>query len=326
MFDSMKHMCYFNNMTWLILIHQIPAKPTYFRAKIWRRLQQLGAIPIKQAVYTMPKTDQALEDLGWIAKEIIDQGGEAIILDACLLEGLTDEQVIQLFQKTRRADYEKILEDARSLMDSYHSQQVSDSFLSDCKASLRRLKKAFKATVNIDFFPAPEQGQVESYLDDIESTLDQFSEPNVTHVSKNIKISGYTWVTRSNVFVDRMASAWFIKRFIDKNVLFKFVEATHYQPSKDELRFDMHEAEYTHQNDMCTFEVLVQTFCPQNSGLVQIAKLVHDIDLKDDSYGLPETAGILVVLESIVATNQDDLKRIEQASTIFDGLLTSYSN
>lgn len=313
-------------MTWLILIHQIPAKPTYFRAKIWRRLQQIGAIPIKQAVYTMPKTDQSLEDLGWIAKETIDQGGEAIILDACLLEGLTDKQVIHLFQKARRADYEKILEDGRSLMSSYHSQQVSDSFLSDCKASLRRLRKTFKATVSIDFFPVPEQGQVETYLDDIESTLDQLSEPNVTHVSKNIKISGYTWVTRSNVFVDRMASAWFIKRFIDKNVLFKFVEAIHYQPGKDELRFDMNEAEYTHQNDMCTFEVLVQTFCPQNSGLVQIAKLVHDIDLKDDSYGLPETAGILVVLESIVATNQDDLKRIELASTIFDGLLMSYSN
>lgn len=313
-------------MTWLILIHQIPAKPTYFRAKIWRRLQQLGAIPIKQAVYTMPKTDQSLEDLGWIAKEIIDQGGEAIILDACLLEGLSDKQVTHLFQKTRRTDYEKILEDARSLMSLYYSQQVSDSFLSDCKASLRRLKKSFKATVNIDFFPGPEQGQVASYLDDVESTLDQFSETTVTPVWKNKKIYGYTWVTRSNVFVDRMASAWFIKRFIDQNVLFKFVEENNYQPGKDELRFDMHEAEYTHQNDMCTFEVLVQTFCPQNSGLVQIAKLVHDIDLKDDSYGLPETAGIQMVLESIVATNQDDLKRIQLASIIFDGLLTSYSN
>lgn len=313
-------------MNWLILIHQIPAKPTYFRAKIWRRLQQIGAIPIKQAVYAMPKTGQCLEDLSWIAKEISDQGGEAILLNSSLLEGLTDRQLINIFEKTRRADYEKILGDAQSLMDSFKSLQVDDRHLSDCRVTFRKLKKSFTSTVDIDFFPVPEQVQARTLLDALEATINQPSEKDDIHITKKKSHSGQTWVTRRNVYVDRIASSWFIKRFIDNEVSFKFIAETHYNPMEHELRFDMHDAEYTHQGNMCTFEVLVQTFCPQDRGLQQIAKLIHDIDLKDDSFGLPETPGIQIVLDSIVATQKDDLKRIEQASTIFDGLLKSYSN
>lgn len=312
-------------MTWLILIHQIPAKPSYFRAKIWRRLHQIGSIPIKQAVYAMPNTDQCLEDLSWIAKEIKDQGGEAIILNASLLEGLTDDQVVHLFKKARQVDYGIILEEARSFMDAYHSEEMSDPVLLDYKAGLRKLIKSFAATVNIDFFPLPEQAQTEAYLDEMETIFHRPKGKDTVPVAKGVTFSGCTWVTKCNVYVDRMASAWLIKRFIDNTASFKFLKKTHYQPSENELRFDMREAEYTHQGDMCTFEVLAQTFCPQERGLKQIAKLIHDIDLKEDSFALPETAGIHAILDSIVATTSDDHKRIELASTIFDGLLTNYS-
>lgn len=313
-------------MNWLSLIHQIPAKPTYSRAKIGRRLKQVGAIPIKQAVYVLPNTEQCLEDLSWIAKEIIDQGGEAILLDVSFLHGLTDKQVICLFEKARRADYENVLNEARALMSSYHSRENGESLLSDCKTELRRLKKSFNRILDIDFFPLPEQTKTEAYLDEMETIFHEPVENGEIQAAKGEKMSGCIWVTKRNVYVDRMASAWFIMRFVDKRASFKFIDQTLYQPEKNELRFDMREAEYTHQGEMCTFEVLAQTFCPHDRGLMQIAKLIHDIDLKDDSFDLPEKAGIQALIDSIVATNNDDLKRIELASAIFDGLLINYTN
>ncbi len=313
-------------MIWLLLIHQIPAKPTYSRAKIWRRLQQVGAVPIKQAVYVMPDSEQNHEDLSWIAKEIIESGGEAVLLNGDLLEGLTDDQVIDIFQKVRRADYKKIQTEAREVMDSYHTGKTNDALLSEYKAALHKLNKSFSVSSAIDFFPVPEQSQLESFLADMETIFRGATVNNSVQVSKNTDFSGKTWVTKRNVYVDRMASAWFIKRFIDSEAHFKFIKETRYQPANNELRFDMLEAEYTHQGDLCTFEVLVQTFCTNDRGLQQIAKLIHDIDLKDDAFALPETAGIHALLDSIVATNNDDLQRIKQASIILDGLLVNFTN
>ncbi len=313
-------------MTWLLLIHQIPAKPTYFRAKIWRRLQQVGAVPIKQAVYVMPDSEQSYEDLSWIAKEIIESGGESVLLNGELLEGLTDNQTIALFEKARRTDYEKILTEAREVMDSYHAQELSDVLFSDCKAALTRLNKSFATCVAIDFFPVAEQSQLEAFLADMETIFRQSSANDSVHVTKIDDLPSKIWVTKRNVYVDRMASAWFIKRFINSDAHFKFIKESRYQPEKNEVRFDMIEAEYTHQGDLCTFEVLVQRFCASDKGLQQIAKIIHDIDLKDESFGLPETAGIHVLFDSIVSTNNDDLQRIEQASSILDGLLVHFTN
>ena len=313
-------------MKWFLLIHQIPSKPTYFRAKIGRRLKQVGAVPIKKAAYVLPNTEKCFEDFSWIAKEINDQGGEAITLETCFLEGLTDKQVISFFEKIRLTDYKRILADAKAIMNSYHSQDKSESSLSNCRAELRRLKKSFDKIVTIDFFPVAEKAKLGAYLDEMETIFHKGVESGVIQKNDKNKFSGCTWVTKRNVYVDRMASAWFITRFVDNEASFKFVKGIHYQPKENELRFDMREAEYTHLEDMCTFEVLVQAFCPHDRGLKQIAKLIHDIDLKDDAFGLPETIGFQAVLDSIVATTSDDLKRIEQSGTILDGLLLNYKN
>lgn len=313
-------------MKWLLLIHQIPSKPTYFRAKIGRRLKQIGAIPIKKAAYILPHTEQCFEDFSWIAKEINDQGGEAVTLDTRFLEGLTDEQVIRLFEKARRADYTEVLADAQALINSFHNQELNESLLSNCRTELRKFKRSFDKIAAIDFFPATEKDKLGAYLDEMETIFHERDERVAKQGKEENKFSGCTWVTKRNVYVDRMASAWFINRFVDKQATFKFIDETHFQPAKGELRFDMREAEYTHQGDMCTFEVLVRTFCPDDKGLKQIAKLIHDIDLKDDAFGLPETAGFQAVLDSIVATTSDDLKRIEQSGNILDGLLLNYTN
>lgn len=312
-------------MNWLLLIHQIPAKPTYFRAKIWRRLQQIGAVAIKQAAYVMPPSASANEDLRWIAKEIIESGGEAVLLEATLQEGLGDEQVIKLFQKARRAEYEKILQEAEAVMELWNGAEGRDVLLLDCRTSLTKLRKAFAGQTAIDFFPGSDKARVEAYLVDMETI---FSKPPARHEPLRAyelnELAGKTWVTQINIYVDRMASAWFIRRFIDEAASLKFVKGTRYQPGKEEIRYDMMEAEFTHQGELCTFEVLVHTFAADDEALHQLARVIHDIDLKEDAFGLAETPGVQALFDGIAATEPDDMKRVERAAAMLDELLACF--
>ena len=132
--------------------------------------------------------------------------------------------------------------------------------------------------------------------------------------------SGATWVTRQGVFIDRIASAWLIRRFIDPKARFKFVPARGYSPKPSELRFDMYQGEYTHVDERCTFEVLLQSFALHDSSLTAIGEIVHDIDVKDDKYGRKETAGVLAVIQGIASATKDDAERIARGAAVFDGL------
>jgi hypothetical protein len=157
---------------WLLLIHQIPPKPSYFRVRIWRRLQQVGAIAVKQSVYALPKSQQSLEDFGWILKEIAEGGGDASICEAHFVEGLTDEQVIALFQRARKAEYEKILQEGRSLKEqvSADSSEPAETMVK-LKPQLSRLKSRFDEIAAIDFFSAPERSAAEIMLAELHSQM-----------------------------------------------------------------------------------------------------------------------------------------------------------
>src|ERR1700712_5984688 len=98
---------------WLLLIHQLPAKPAYLRVKVWRRLQALGAVTVKNSVYALPSGEQTQEDFEWLLKEISDGGGEGVICEARLLAGLSDEDVRHLFNKARSADYDELSKEAQ---------------------------------------------------------------------------------------------------------------------------------------------------------------------------------------------------------------------
>jgi hypothetical protein len=128
------------------------------------------------------------------------------------------------------------------------------------------------------------------------------------------------WVTRQGVKIDRMASAWLIRRFIDPDAQFKFVPATGYEPAVGEIRFDMYEAELTHEGDRCTFEVLVGYFCPGDAALQALAEIIHDIDLKDDKFARPEAKGLDLVISSIAVPERDDESRLGRSAILFDDL------
>ena len=128
------------------------------------------------------------------------------------------------------------------------------------------------------------------------------------------------WVTRKGVQIDRIASAWLIRRFIDQGARFKFVPSSGYQPEPGELRFDMFEGEFTHRGDRCTFEVLLRQFELNDTSLKAISEIVHEIDLKDSKFGRPDTLGLERLINGIAMANKEDEVRLAQGATIFDGL------
>jgi hypothetical protein len=306
---------------WLFLIHQIPPKPNALRVKIWRRLQQVGAVAIKQSVYAMPLSEQSREDLSWILKEIVEGGGDGTICEVRLLEGLTDKQVIALFQNARKSDYEKIAQDAALLLSDCSSKQkdIHDSAVKG-SAQVSRLQRRLDKIAAIDFFQTPEREAAEIL---IKNAADRFSgqsstAPTTTDGLNGLK--GKTWVTRKNLFVDRIACAWLIRRFVDKSAVIKFVDASAYTPKSDELRFDMFEGEYTHEGDRCTFEVMILRFQLQDRVLEPLAEVVHDIDLKDVKYNRAETDGFNALLTGLVTSLQDDDQRVAEGCRLFEHL------
>ncbi len=311
---------------WLLLIHQIPPKPDYFRVKIWRRLQQIGAVAIKQAVYVMPKTDQALEDLSWVLKEIDEGGGDAFLSEALFLDGLSDEQVKAIFHAARDKDYKKIADEARALIKglSNGSSGAKES-LAKHRGQYSRLKRRFEDVTAIDFFGATGRGAAEGALSDAAPRLTGMDRKPGRKMKPLREMTGRTWVTRAGVFVDRIACAWLIRRFIDDKARFKFVPGKGYRPKSNEVRFDMFDAEFTHVGDRCSFEVMVQDFVPDDRTLSQIAEIIHDIDLKDKKFARPEAYGIRTLFEGMAAARDKDEDRLERGFVMLDELYEFFS-
>jgi len=313
-----------NEGRWLLLIHQLPPKPDYFRVKVWRRLQRLGAVAIKNSVYVLPKNDQTQEDFQWVLREIVEGGGEASLCEARFVEGLSDDQVEALFQAARGTEYDQVAEEARRLAETpLPDRQVEETRRTQSEVDLARLKRRLAELVAIDFFGAPGREAAEGLVSGVEARMrDKRLGKQImsTAVSRREDFQGKTWVTRKGIYVDRMASAWFIRRFIDSGARFKFVPAKGYNPLSGELRFDMFEAEFTHEGDRCTLEVLIERTGLNDPALSPIAEIVHDIDLKDSKYSRQETAGIDRLIAGIAMANKDDETRLARGAAVFDDL------
>ena len=315
--------------SWLLLIHQIPPKPDYLRVKIGRRLQRIGAVPVKNSVYVLPDRAQSLEDLQWVRAEIIDGGGDASICRAEFVDGLTQSQLEYLFRGARDTDYAELADAARELWSGLRrrDRDAGRQRPSRPEDDLARLRKRLSAIVAIDFFEAPGRRMAEEAI----RTVAERVEPPEVRASKrpaqadSPTFRGRTWVTRTGIFVDRMASAWLIRRFIDREAQFKFVSATKYRPLQGELRFDMFEGEFTHEGDRCTFETLLEKFSLADRALHSIGEIVHDIDLKDEKFARQEASGIERVLAGIAAVYPDDSARLERGSHLFDDLYALYT-
>ncbi|MCK6507751.1 chromate resistance protein [Myxococcota bacterium] len=291
---------------WLLLVHQLPAKPDYLRVKIGRRLARLGAVALKNSVYLLPDDPERIEDLQWLLQEIRQGGGEGTLASARLLGGLDDARAEELFRAARDADCAPLIAEGRALLES--GAPTADD--------LARLRRRHDELAAIDFFDCT--GRVE--LDGVLRALAARLEPAAQAPPGGRMEIGKTWVTRRGIKVDRMACAWLIRRFIDPQARFKFVEARGYLPEPGELRFDMFDAEYTHEGDACTFEVLIRRFGLRDPALDSLAELVHDIDLKDGKFGRAEAAGVAMMIDAIAAAHPGDEVRLARASVLWDEL------
>jgi hypothetical protein len=313
---------------WLLLIHQIPPKPNYLRVKIWRRLQRLGAVAIKNSVYALPKNDQTREDFQWVLREIVEGGGDGTLCEARLIDGVTDDQVEALFQSAREADYAQIAQDARRLAKTLPRSRKLMKGDPQLQQDIARLKRRLDEIVAIDFFGARGREAATGLVTGIEAHLPgSKAPPRSAQDEKSLRESliGKTWVTRKGIHVDRMASAWLVRRFIDGDTRFKFVPAKGYKPLADEIRFDMFEAEFTHEGDRCTMEVLMERVAIQDPALTVIAEIVHDIDIKDSKFAHPETPGIERLIAGIAMAHKDDETRLSRGTAIFEDLYEYFS-
>ena len=317
-----------DNGRWLLLIHQIPPKPSYLRVKIWRRLQRLGAVAIKNSVYALPKSDQTREDFQWVLREVIEGGGDGTLCEARLVDGITDDQVEELFQAARAVDYGQIADDARRLAGTLRAKsKLNEERRPQVEVEIARLKRRLDEVVAIDFFGAPGREAAGGLVSGVDARI-RGSKTSLTSSEGRTKIRedlrGKTWVTRRGIHVDRMATAWVVRRFIDPDARIKFVPAKGYTPLEDEVRFDMFEAEFTHEGDSCSMEVLLARTGIRDPGLVRIAEIVHDIDLKDSKFQREETSGIARLIDGIAMSHKDDDVRLSRAAAIFDDLYENF--
>jgi hypothetical protein len=309
---------------WLLLFHQIPPRPSYVRVKIWRRLQALGAVPVKNSVYALPRSERAFEDFQWVLRAITAERGDGSVCEARFVDGLTDAQIEALFVKARDADYAAIAGDARALAKKLGARVLGPKALAGLEAAAARLSRRLAETIAIDFCDASGRQATEGLVSELGRILAARKKPKETSSrasgARSEPVRGATWVTRVGVHIDRIASAWLIRRSIDPAARFKFVPAKGYVPEPGELRFDMFEAEYTHEGDLCTFEVLLRRFRVDDPALAAIGEIVHDIDLKDGKFGRPETIGVHHAVDGIAMSTRVDEARIAQASPLFEGL------
>jgi hypothetical protein len=290
--------------------------------KIGRHLSRIGAVAIKNSVYALPSNEEAQEDFQWLLREIVNGGGDASIVEARFIDGLSDGRVIGLFQAAREADYRELVEQARGISAAFPKRgSVPQNRRAELAGQVARLRERATEIAAIDFFGAPGREVVEGLLSGMEARMKPIerAEPAKASVERD-RYRGRTWVTRTGIKVDRMASAWLIRKFIDPDARFKFVPAKGYAPAEGELRFDMFEAEFTHEGELCTFEVLVQRFGLADPALRAIAEIVHDIDLEDAKYGREEAPGIGQLVAGIAAAHADDEARLARGEALFDDL------
>jgi len=304
---------------WLVLLHQLPAKPPYQRVKIWRRLQAIGAVPLKNAAHVLPRSDEAAAAFAALVEEITSGGGEAILIGGQLLGGQSDADVRGLFDAARDADYAEIADAARRLLETGPASGPD----------IARLHKRMAETARLDFFGAHGRQQAEAAIAELDRR--RYAHPDVgralpADAVEPAELRGKIWVTRRGVHVDRIACAWLIRRFIDPGAQFRFVDGRTHAPAPGELRFDMADAEFTHEGDRCSFETLVlRAGLDGDAGLVALGEIIHDLDIADGRFARPETAGVGAMLSGVCASVEEDLERIAQASAALDQLYAFFT-
>ena len=317
--------------SWLLLVYQLPTTPSNIRVSVWRRLQKIGAVCIKKSVYVLPNQEQTQEDFQWMKQEIISKGGEGQIFAADSFADLESHELENLFKKTRDQEYQELIDQIKKLADQVNhvtsNEGLTEETLKDFSSSYERLAIRLDDVRAIDFFRAPLVSKAETRLAKVKARLancqKQLSSfrPMASLEKVDLQsLKGKTWVTRTGLHIDRLASAWLIRRFIDPKARFEFASAKNSRPAEGKIRFDMFQAEFGHWGEFCTFETFLHRLGLEDTALKRIAEIVHNIDLKDDKFLVPEARGIDLMIQGLIKTSKDDALLLEKSTVIFDAM------
>jgi len=302
----------------LLLLVGVPPTPSSLRVRVWRRLRSLGAVPLKRSAYLLPDTPDRYEDFQWLAQEIERDGGDATLVRVQQIENVSPADVLGLFHEPRDRDYKHLAARYRKFLQSlYRKTAAASSRVND---ELARLSKEHQRIREIDFFSAPGGAEVRR----LEEAIAMRTRRPETVRAEPIptldltKLRGRRWVTRPRPHVDRVASAWLIKRFIDPDAAFVFAPPAEFP--KDAIAFDAPGVELSHHGEDCTFETLVKRARLRDRRLTRLAEVVHEADLRDGKFPHEEARGIDVAVRALLAASSDDQQVLAQGMTLFEGL------
>ncbi|MBI4593945.1 MAG: chromate resistance protein [Candidatus Rokubacteria bacterium] len=300
---------------WLVLVVSLPREPSSLRVRAWRRLRALGAVALKHGVYVLPATAETSEQFQWLAQEVQRDGGDAILLVVERIENLADEEIVRRFHEPRNAEYRALADRYRRLLRAIERAARGRGPARAAEEGLR-LGRELARLRTIDYFQAPAADEALRAKEAVEMRLAPPAPP--VPVPRLDRLRGRLWVTRPRPHVDRMASAWFIQRFVDPEARFVFAAAEARPPAA--VPFDVPGAELGHHGDRCTFETLLQASGLRDRRLHAIAEIVHEADLRDGKYARDEARGIDVAARSLLAALPDDARALEAGITLFEGL------
>lgn len=312
---------------WLLFVHQLPPKASNLRVRTWRRLQQLGAIAIKQAVYALPDTPNTREDFEWLKAEVKASGGDASVFAADQVDAWSDDALVEEFRRAGQEAYAALARDIEQVLKRANAPRRPRGTRAP---ATRRLLDVFRerltAVEGVDFFGSAGRDRVTSLLSRLEehtSGRRKASPANAAGSSTPGNYQSRLWVTRPRPGVDRMASAWLIRRFIDGQAQFAFAVDQNAVPA-DAIPFDMFGVTFSHQGDGCTFETLCAAFQIDDPAVSRLAAIVHTLDLKDGRLGAPEALTVGAIIEGLQLAHADDESLLVQGMTLFDSLYRSF--
>jgi hypothetical protein len=314
---------------WLLFVHQLPARPSNLRVRTWRRLQQLGALAVKQAVYVLPDSPNAREDFEWLKAEIKGAGGEASLFVADSLDTFSADALVEEFRRSRQDAYMALARDVGQVLGRLNAARRPRGTR---RPAIGRLLEVFRerlaALEHIDFFGSAGRDRVVTLLAQLDDRIRGAPRAASTSTSGPADLTAFSsrvWVTRPRPGVDRMGSAWLIRRFIDADARFAFAADRDALPTADSIPFDMFGVEFSHQGDGCTFETLCTVFGITDPAVTRIAQIVHDLDLKDGRFGAPDTPTVGALVDGLQLATAEDGLLLERGIVLFESLYLAFA-
>ena len=312
---------------WLLFVHQLPTTPSNLRVRTWRRLQQLGAVPIKQAVYVLPDSPGAREDFEWLKVEVVGAGGQAAVFAADHVDAWSDDGLVEEFRRVRQEAYVELARQVEALLRRMGSTRPAAGTRAPSATRVAETLRQRLASIEaVDFFGSAGRDRVVHLLAQIEQRRVRAHAGRKVAASGAVDAAAYVnrlWLTRPRPGVDRMASAWLIRRFIDPGARFAFAADRSAVPEQG-VPFDMFGVPFSHRGSGCTFETLCADFSLAEPAVIRLAAIVHDLDLKDGRFGAPEATAIGAVIDGLQLAYADDAALLDQGMILFDALYRAF--